>query len=103
MLCLKLNNNGFYALSSDGINWKEETVSVSETINSCKIIDGILFVIGEVSFYGKNENENNLIEYITTDSDMNFELAKGENKIKLYADEGTINANIVFKQKYIGV
>lgn len=51
--------------------------------------------------YPMNEN-NNIINLLTSDSDLNMQIEKGQNHFVIVSDEA-INCNITYRQKYIGV
>lgn len=97
--------DGIY-VSADKIQWQKIFPLRADTIWRNNLIS-----IGE-SFYIYNEDgfitfslyqDTNLLNYLSSDSDMNFNLDVGENKLLFTYDEGYAKAKITFNEKYIGV
>ena len=91
------------ATSIDGINWK---VVLPYCINGNDMIfrDGIYHLAGN-SFigYSSYERADNLINLLTQDSDIAFNLQVGENQLRLARQDGNVSCYVRFRQKYIGV
>ena len=67
------------------------------------INDIIYFVgyngLGVISLF----DSKNVINKISEDSDMNFNLNIGDNRLLVVRSSGEFGCNIIFRQKYIGV
>jgi len=90
----------YIAVSTDGINW---TVLYQRGLNitaSCVMKNGDIFVGGYT--VGKIEDVN-IIDAITSDSDMSLGLDTGSNTMIATMIGGTLTAKISYRQKYIGV
>ena len=91
--------------SYDGVNWEVKLSTYGFRYNSvCDngekyIAVGLDGVMADVV---KTEEEN-IIEYISSDSDMSLGLQSGENRIRFSTLEGNASAKITYRQKYIGV
>ena len=96
--------NGLYCESVDGINWNIINVNMFETIyinyaNRKYYIVSVNNIIKESEYLQVTNN----ISKLTENSDMNFNLVKGQNKIRFSYEEGDAIAILVFRQRYIGV
>ena len=90
----------YIAISADGINW---TLLYQHALNitaSCVMKNGNVFVGGYT--VGKIEDVN-IIDAITSDSDMSLGLDTGSNTMIATMAGGTLTAKISYRQKYIGV
>lgn len=87
-------------ISLDCLNWEEINPYTTGTINDIAYINKYVFV-GAVLVLSK-EDDNNLISFLTEDSDMNFYLEQGQNIIKYLCENNGI-AKLKYRQKYIGV
>ena len=93
-------------LSYDGINWVQ-------IFKGNKILDDIIqneeqncFIsVGSAETIRKTylQGSENVIENLSSESDMNFNLEVGQNGIGLNKAIGTFSAMLTFRQKYIGV
>ena len=116
---VKVINNEFYLIgenvckTNDGITVmpikNELTESASRDVEE---------VLGEAVFFGncyannidnylitkiKEVNPENIIQYLTTDSDIGFNLLTGNNKIGVFSGGEIESIKIIYRQKYIGV
>ena len=94
--------------SPNGQVWTEKDFSeVSINIYDISYIEDLsLFVIvgsdGYI-FYSTTPPDTNIIDHLTSDSDMTFNLKPGENKLLVYNTQRTFNTKLTYRQKYIGV
>ena len=97
--------SGLVLMSSDGIQWENFDTDVVTFLSD--IIDHNLELVfaGDSSIIMSTiaESTDNKIQYLSSDSDLNFNLATGENKIRLTKLDGNFSARIKYRQKYIGV
>ena len=109
-LFLGIKGNKLY-LSYDVQEWGEITLSVNSitALSDIKCIDDKNFIlIGTVSnrqfiMYLEFVNAENIINNLSADSDMDFNLEVGINNIRILNAEGYLQARIAYRQKYIGV
>jgi hypothetical protein len=91
-------------ISQDGITWDllYWTTKFEDLIYSQK--KNIVVLGGASSSYGvlNYVNEENLISYLTDDSDMSLNLEVGKNNLLISAI-GNIRTRIQYRQKYLGV
>lgn len=96
--------SGSLMMSLDGITWdrlydtsKFETLIYNQHKN-------IVVLGGNTSSYGVLDyiSDENLISYLTDDSDMSFNLEVGKNNLLISAI-GNIRTRIQYRQKYLGV
>ena len=90
----------YIATSTDGINWTQLYLGATDITASCVMKNGNVFVGGYT--VGKIENVN-IIDAITSDSDMSLGLDTGSNTMIATMAGGTLTAKISYRQKYIGV
>ena len=95
--------------SPDGVNWKRKEYNGNGTNNfaeiiyspySSRFITGNTFLISASDTTGETEN---LINQLSQDSDIGFNLDVGNNKIVYTQVAGKANVTITYRQKYIGV
>ena len=110
---LKFANNLFYYIDSsyfshkvyssyNGESWEEVENNVT-TIQGLYGKDGITFLFGnngEIEIAEKTEN--NIIDKLSSNSDMTLSLQAGQNKIQ-FIDGSENSAVLKYRQKYIGV
>ena len=110
---LKFANNLFYYIDSsylshkvyssyNGESWEEVENNVT-TIKGIYGKDGITFLFGdngEIEIAEKTEN--NIIDKLSSNSDMILSLQAGQNKIQ-FIDGSENSAVLKYRQKYIGV
>ena len=106
------SGKGVLYTSRDGVNWSEKEVSHCytqghTTFSNCladekekKIMIGGYDSLLIESFYSDYEN---VINTLSTDSNMNLSLEVGENKLTYTANYGGGTCTLRYKQKYIGV
>ena len=97
--------------SSNGIDWNfsriydenypESEIYIgkicySEKLNMFVITSGINLL------YSKFVDGENIIDYLTENSDMNFSIAVGKNRLIISGD-GNLNIRFKYKQRYLGV
>ena len=89
----------------DGINWIEKKVGTRmQDITNCIFLNSLIMVGWYGYIYNINELFNlNVIQNISPNSDMNFNLLVGLNQLRLNWDNGDFKCKIRFRQKYIGV
>ena len=90
----------YIATSTDGINWTQLYLGATDITASCVMKNGNVFVGGYT--VGKIEDIN-IIDAITSDSDMSLGLDTGSNTMIATMTGGTLTAKISYRQKYIGV
>ena len=90
----------YIATSTDGINWTQLYLGATDITASCVMKNGNVFVGGYT--VGKIEDVN-IIDAITSDSDMSLGLDTGSNTMIATMTGGTLTAKISYRQKYIGV
>jgi hypothetical protein len=94
--------------SIDGVEWIKQKTNVLLDLTSIvyaedediSLIGGEHCSILKSKYSTKGEN---LINSLSSDSDINLNLDVGDNSILLSCDEGVLNAKLSFRQKYIGV
>lgn len=99
--------NGVLLISSDGGVWSKENIGLNLFLGGATNIpsdDGFL-VVGQSGLvllvtYTKVEN---MIQDITSNSDMELNLLLGDNKFRLTKKAGEFTCRIKYRQKYIGV
>lgn len=65
--------------------------------------DGQIKIFGDLYLDSFINLEGNRIQNLSQDSDINFNLIPGKNKLQLTYDSGNANAVLRFKNKYLGV
>lgn len=102
-------DDGYIFISNDCYSWEESPIKYTTSdLYSCilsskgggtEIIGGQAGTIITSILIGKT----NVIQNITSDSDMNFGLREGDNLLMLLGENGVFSALLKFRQKYIGV
>jgi hypothetical protein len=87
-------------MSYDGINWQRIP---SSTISDYVYVKFLGDFIGTNSTVIKFVGEENIINALSEDSTMNFELENGENKFRWSSSAGDGIGTISYRQKYLGV
>ena len=90
----------YIGVSTDGSNWTQLYLNATDITASCVMKNGNVFVGGYT--VGKIEDIN-IIDAITSDSDMSLGLDTGSNTMIATMTDGTLTAKISYRQKYIGV
>lgn len=92
--------------SVDGESWEliQDLLFLSTTSFALNTKDGSLLSVGDYNIKKSNPlTFENIVSKLSVESNLNFNLARGLNKIKLNEDSGELYATISFRQKYIGV
>jgi hypothetical protein len=66
---------------------------------------GIFVAVGlsGTILYSETLPDNNIIDRLTSDSDMSFALALGENNVLLYNTPVDLRGTLTYRQRYVGV
>ena len=106
-LFVAVDYSGTILISADGTTWTSQTSGVSVVLNGVTYSESLgLFVVVGASgtiIYTETLPDNNIIDRISSDSDMTFSLALGDNNILIYNTPRKIKAKLKYRQKYIGV
>ena len=92
--------------SVSGVSWEDyiDTPRMNDQLPFYIFSNEKIFVYGaQLSFYFSYVELENIINRLSNNSDMKFELDVGNNSIGFSAKTGTANAKIKYRQKYIGV
>ena len=92
--------------SQDLLNWQDVSSDKMTEVTSIAVSNkntDILARAGTVTEYSVNEKGENLIDKLSSDSDMNFKLLKGSNIIRIAKSSGDFLVILSYRQKYIGV
>ena len=116
---VKVINNDFYLIgenvykTNDGIIVIPIKNELTESIST-----DIEEVLGEAVFFGRcyadslssylitkveEANPENIIQYLTRDSDIGFNLLTGNNQIGIFSGGEIESIKVIYRQKYIGV
>lgn len=94
-------------ISNNGKSWRSTSSISSESLNSIAYSEKLdkFIVVGDKSgiYSSYYELADNLIQNITSDSDIGFNLEVGENQIRTLTASGEVTTVVKFRQKYIGV
>ena len=96
-----VTGNSYIEFSKDLITWER----VQEFQNKVHIanVNNKVFAYSESGLlFTMNEN-NNIINLLTSDSDLNMQIEIGSNNFVITADNGDVGVKISYRQKYIGV
>ena len=97
----------YICLSNNGKRWTSTKNISSQTLNSIAYSDKLnkFVVVGDASgiYTSYYATADNLIQNITSDSDINFNFETGLNQIRVITDSGEVTTVVKFRQKYIGV
>lgn len=108
---LKIFNNCLYGTTvADGLMsapdyvfWLQDSKPFGQIIDYTILNDKIYFCNGSNLVVKEGYAKENVINNISKDSDMGFNLQLGINRIILGCDEGSARATITYRQKYAGV
>lgn len=93
-------NEIYSYISYDGINWKRIPSSILSEYIYVKFLNSFIGTGGTtIEFAG----EENIINALTEDSNMDFNLKNGNNQIRWSSETGTGIGIISYTQKYLGV
>ena len=90
--------------SEDGRNWTERESEVNVRLNTGTSFKNDIFCAGVSGVINQSytKSRENIIDKLTTNSDMTFNLVQGKNNI-LITDDNNRTIMVKFRQKYIGV
>ena len=92
--------------SQDLLNWQDVSSDKITEVTSIAVSNkntDILARAGTIAEYSVDEKGENLIDKLSSDSDMNFKLLKGSNIIRIAKSSGDFLVILSYRQKYIGV
>jgi hypothetical protein len=104
-LYVNANNENRCHISFDAVNFYE-IILPSRLYQSIEVFEANQnFCVGGAGGISVTniEDERNIIDSITEDSDMNFNLDVGKNLLRVTRDSGYSNIVLSYKQKYLGV
>lgn len=102
-LFIIVGENGVYITSYDGYNWEIKNININNTLRAITNNEQILIVGDNINLMSENTEKENVISRLSNESDMNFKLLQGNNRLKLSRTSGNVICNISYRQKYIGV
>lgn len=90
--------------SNDGYTFSETTEKYPVLTSSAWAIGKTnIYLTGRAFFKSYTQSEENIIDKLSSDSDMGLSLDTGNNTISISADSGSVECEISYRQKYIGV
>ena len=102
-----ITEKGNILRSVDGSEWSVENSNIKVGwYGGCFSIPHNRFmIVGEYGIILDSDfvEKENVINRLSKNSDMNFNLQKGSNILSIYYDSGTANAILRYRQKYVGV
>ena len=97
------NDGGYYITSYNGKDWVVTTLPVGYSLTGiCNSEELGLYVVTGAMMLRMLDTEANVIKNISPNSDMTFNLEKGQNKITFYGGSESF-CILSYRQKYIGV
>jgi hypothetical protein len=104
---LAVGDNGVIVRSVDGKVWLTSTSGTTQNYESVIYMQEIAkyIAVGNKGtiMTSYTASSTNMINSLSPNSDVNFNLAIGENILRLSCENGNPYASIEFKNKYIGV
>ena len=97
-----VGGGGIILTSNDGINWVT-TDNLGGFFYSVIVKDRTIYAVGTLDVYSQVEDTENLIDKLSLDSNMNFNLEVGTNELLLTYEDGSAVASIKYRNKYLGV
>ena len=97
-----VGDNEMILTSNDGINWVN-TDNLGGFFQSVIVKDRTIYAVGSLDVYSQVEDTENLIDKLSSDSNMNFNLEVGTNELLLIYEDGGAVASIKYRNKYLGV
>ena len=98
---------GVILTSSDGITWSSQASGVNSWLQGITYSSdlGLFVAVGEwgTILYSVIISDTNIINHLTEDSDMTFNLAVGENTLQVTNVSRVFNTRLTYRQKYLGV
>ena len=99
--------NGVILTSPDGTTWTSQTRVTVNLLQSVIYSDtlGLFVAVGYSGtiLYSVIISDTNIIDHLTEDSDMTFNLAVGENTLQVTNVSRVFNTRLTYRQKYLGV
>ena len=92
--------------SQNLLNWQDVSSDKITRVTSIAVSNkntDILTRAETIAEYSVDEKGENLIDKLSSDSDMNFKLLKGSNIIRIAKSSGDFLVILSYRQKYIGV
>ena len=99
---ITVGDNGVILTSNDGINWTN-TDNLGGFFQSVIVKNRTIYAVGSLDVYSQVEDTENVIDKLSSDSNMNFNLEVGTNELLLIYEDGDAVASIKFRNKYLGV
>ena len=97
-----VGEGGMILTSNDGIKWTI-TDNLGGVFESVIVKDRTIYAVGSLDVYSQVEDTENLIDKLSSDSNMNFNLEVGTNELLLTYEDGSAVASIKYRNKYLGV
>lgn len=102
-----VGNNGTIVTSVNGKTWNESASGTNQNYESIVFSNALnkFIAVGSMGVIMNSYilEEQNLINKLSPNSDINFNLAVGENVLRISCEQGSPRITIKFKNKYIGV
>ena len=102
-----VGEDGTIATSVDGKTWSNSISGTSQSYERIIFSNSLneFIAVGSrgVIMNSYISEEQNLINKLSPNSDINFNLAVGENVLRVSCEQGSPRITIKFKNKYIGV
>ena len=95
-----ITGNSYIDFSKDLITWELAQI-FSNKVHIANIGDKVFAYSENGLLFTMNEN-NNIINLLTSDSDLNMQIVKGSN-VFIIASDDAVGIKIKYRQKYIGV
>jgi len=94
----------YIRISSDAIHWNTYNVLYTNGIFYDEE-EKVMYSVGHDAVLLKIyfDFKNNMTNYLSSDSDMNFILDKDGNELVLSCERGTVYGKLYYRQKYVGV
>ncbi|MBQ6565632.1 MAG: phage tail family protein [Treponema sp.] len=104
---LAVGNNGTIVSSNDGQSWKGHSSGTGQNYEGVKFFPALNKYVasgskGTIMGSYMSASEN-LINILNPNSDINFNLAVGENILRVACESGTPYVTVQFRNRYIGV
>ena len=106
-LFVAVGDNGVILTSSNGTTWTSRTSGVSASLLGVTYSSdlGLFVAVGESGtiLYSVTISDTNIIDHLTEESDMTFNLAVGENTLRVTNVSRVFKSRLTYRQKYLGV
>lgn len=95
--------SGTILQSTDGLNWSSH--QLSGYFHDSVLVNGTLHIVGTMIIHSTVDTtkQENLINRVTTDSDVGLNLAIGENELALIKSGGNASVKLTFRNRYVGL